>query len=75
MGILSVHRIRGCKGASRIDPSTNLDYLGLAGWFKHACANYAESGGKGGPTYDTKQAIAVMLEKHCIACDRVHGFK
>ena len=52
-----------------------VDYLGLADQLKHALANYTESGGKGDPTYDTKQAIAVMLEKHGIARDMLHGFK
>ncbi len=50
-----------------------VDYLGLADQLKHALATYTESGGKGNPTYDTKQAIAVMLEKHGIACDMLHG--
>jgi len=39
-----------------------------------ARATYTESGGQGNPTYDTKQAIAVMHEKHGIACDMMHGF-
>jgi hypothetical protein len=26
------------------------------------------------PTFDTVQAIAVMLEKHGIACAMMHGF-
>jgi type I restriction enzyme R subunit len=52
-----------------------VDYLGLADQLKHALANYTESGGQGDPTYDTRQAIAVMLEKHGIACDMMHGFK
>jgi type I restriction enzyme R subunit len=51
-----------------------VDYLGLADQLKHALASYTESGGKGDPTYDTRQAIAVMLEKHGIACDMLHGF-
>ncbi len=51
-----------------------VDYLGLADQLKHALANYTESGGKGDPTYDTRQAIAVMLEKHGVACDMLHGF-
>ncbi len=51
-----------------------VDYLGLADQLKHALATYTESGGKGDPTYDTKQAIAVMLEKHNIASDMLHGF-
>jgi type I restriction enzyme R subunit len=50
-----------------------VDYLGLADQLKHALATYTESGGKGDPTYDTHQAIAVMLEKHGIACDILHG--
>ena len=51
-----------------------VDYLGLADQLKHALANYTESGGQGHPTFDTAQAIAVMLEKHGIACDMLHGF-
>ncbi len=51
-----------------------VDYLGLADQLKQALATYTESGGKGSPTIDTAQAIAVMLEKHGIACDMMHGF-
>jgi type I restriction enzyme, R subunit len=51
-----------------------VDYLGLADQLKRALGDYTESGGKGDPTFDTAQAIAVMLEKHCIACDLLHGF-
>lgn len=51
-----------------------VDYLGLADQLKQALATYTESGGKGDPTYDTKQAIAVLLEKHDIACNMLHGF-
>jgi type I restriction enzyme R subunit len=51
-----------------------VDHLGLADQLKQALAVYTESGGQGNPTYDTRQAIAVMLEKHGIACDMLHGF-
>ena len=51
-----------------------VDYLGLADQLKKALITYTESGGKGDPTFDTAQAIAVMLEKHGIACDLMHGF-
>ncbi|MEY3775401.1 MAG: Type restriction enzyme protein [Verrucomicrobiota bacterium] len=51
-----------------------VDYLGLADQLKRALATYTESGGQGSPTYDTKQAIAVMHEKHGIASDMLHGF-
>ena len=52
-----------------------VDYLGLADQLKHALADYTESGGRGDPTYDTNQAIAIMQEKHCIACAMLHGFR
>ena len=51
-----------------------VDYLGLADQLKKALITYTESGGQGTPTFDTAQAIAVMLEKHGIACDLMHGF-
>ncbi len=44
-----------------------VDYLGLADQLKKALVTYTESGGQGNPTFDTAQAIAVMLEKHGIA--------
>ncbi len=51
-----------------------VDYLGLADQLKKALITYTESGGQGDPTFDTAQAIAVMLEKHGIACTMMHGF-
>jgi type I restriction enzyme R subunit len=51
-----------------------VDYLGLADQLKQALITYTESGGQGSPTFDTKQAIAVMLEKHDVASDLLHGF-
>jgi type I restriction enzyme R subunit len=51
-----------------------VDYLGLADQLKKALITYTESGGQGNPTFDTAQAIAVMLEKHGIACDMMHNF-
>jgi type I restriction enzyme R subunit len=51
-----------------------VDYLGLADQLKRALATYTESGGRGDPTFDTAKAIAVMLEKHGIASDLLHGF-
>jgi type I restriction enzyme, R subunit len=51
-----------------------VDYLGLADQLKYALAVYTQSGGKGDPSIDTARAIAVMLEKHEIACGMMHGF-
>ena len=50
-----------------------VDYLGLADQLKQALATYTESGGQGHPTYDEKQAIAILLEKHQVASDMLHG--
>ena len=51
-----------------------VDYLGLADQLKKALVTYTESGGTGNPTFDVAQAVAVMREKHGIACDMMHGF-
>ena len=50
-----------------------VDYLGLADQLKHALAVYTENGGQGSPSIDTAQAIALMQEKHEVACDMMHG--
>jgi type I restriction enzyme R subunit len=51
-----------------------VDFLGLADQLKRALATYTESGCQGNPTFDTAQAIAVMLEKHGVASAMMHGF-
>src|SRR4029453_14418527 len=51
-----------------------VDYLGLADQLKQALATYTESGGQGDPTFDMRQAIPVVMEKHGIASDMLHGF-
>lgn len=51
-----------------------VDYLGLADQLKQALATYTESGGKGNPTFDAVQAIAVLKEKFGVAKDMMHGF-
>jgi type I restriction enzyme R subunit len=52
-----------------------VDYLGLADQLRHALAAYTESGGQGSPTFDTRQAIVLMMEKHGIVSDMLHGVK
>ncbi len=51
-----------------------VDYLGLADQLRRALATYTESGGQGSPTLDTREAVAVMLEKHGVAAAMLHGF-
>ncbi len=50
-----------------------VDYLGLADQLRKALATYTESGGKGHPVHDIRQAVAVMREKHHVACGLMHG--
>jgi type I restriction enzyme R subunit len=50
-----------------------VDYLGLADQLKKALATYTQSGGQGDPVTDTRKAVLVMLEKHGVACDLLHG--
>lgn len=50
-----------------------VDYLGLADQLKQALSTYTQSGGKGSPTYDTQLAIDILVEKHRVACDMLHG--
>jgi type I restriction enzyme R subunit len=51
-----------------------VDYLGLADQLKQALATYTESGGRGTPSIDTEEAVAVLLEKYEICCGMMHGF-
>jgi type I restriction enzyme R subunit len=51
-----------------------VDYLGLADQLKQALADYTNSKGRGQPTHDQAEAVAVMLEKYEICCGILHGF-
>ena len=67
--IARVNRVFGDKPGGLV-----VDYLGLADQLKRALANYSESGGQGSPTLETAQAVAVLQEKHEVACAMLHGF-
>ena len=49
-----------------------VDYLGLANDLRKAVETYSRSGGRGRPTLNMSDAIAVMLEKYEICCDLFH---
>ncbi|HIJ01959.1 DEAD/DEAH box helicase [Candidatus Falkowbacteria bacterium RIFOXYD2_FULL_35_9] len=51
-----------------------VDYLGVADELKKALANYTLSGGKGKPTFDQEDAVAVMLEKYEIVNNLFYKF-
>jgi type I restriction enzyme R subunit len=51
-----------------------VDYLGIAQELKKALSNYTQSGGKGRPTFDQSEAIAVMKEKFEIVSQMYHKF-
>jgi len=51
-----------------------VDYLGIATSLKEALATYTESGGKGKPTFDQSEAVALMREKLEVVAQILHGF-
>lgn len=51
-----------------------VDYIGIADHLKRALATYTESGGKGQPTANQDDAVAVMTEKYEIVKAMYHGF-
>jgi len=52
-----------------------VDYLGIASDLKEALSFYADAGGKGDPTENQEQAVALMLEKLEVVSGLFHGFK
>lgn len=52
-----------------------VDYLGVAGALRDALSDYTVSGGKGKPTLDQEEAVALMKQKYEIVCDFFHGFE
>ena len=67
--IARVNRVFGEKPGGLI-----VDYIGIGYHLKRALADYTDSGGKGEPSIDKAEAIAVMMEKHEICCGLFHGF-
>jgi len=51
-----------------------VDYLGVAVALRDALATYTQSGGKGKPAMDIREAIAVMKTKFEIVRDLFYGF-
>lgn len=51
-----------------------VDYLGIADALKRALHTYTASGGKGQATIDQEQAVALMMEKHEVVRNLLHGF-
>ena len=51
-----------------------VDYLGIASDLKKALAFYSDSGGKGNPTEQQEEAVALMEEKLEIVRQIMHGF-
>ena len=67
--IARVNRVFGEKPGGLI-----VDYIGIGYHLKQALTDYTDSGGKGKPSIDKAEAIALMLEKHEICCGLFHGF-
>ena len=51
-----------------------VDYLGLGTELKKALTQYTESGGKGKPVFEQKDAIRKMQEKYDVVKEMFHGF-
>ena len=51
-----------------------VDYIGMATELKKALSVYSSSGGKGKPTFDIGEAVAVMKEKYEIVQNLLYGF-
>lgn len=51
-----------------------VDYLGIASDLKKALSFYSDSGGKGNPTEQQEQAVALMEEKLEVVQHLLHGF-
>jgi len=51
-----------------------VDYIGIAHELKKSLITYTKSGGKGKPTFDQSDAIAVMLEKYEVVSQMFYGY-
>lgn len=51
-----------------------VDYLGIAPRMKKALNEYTANKKKGLSVYEMEEAVAMMLEKHQVCCDLMHGF-
>lgn len=66
--IARVNRVYGNKTGGLI-----VDYLGIAADLKEALSQYTDSGGRGAPTFDQEEAVAIMIEKYEIVESMLHG--
>lgn len=51
-----------------------VDYIGLAADLKNALADYTRSGGKGHPSFDQNEAVALMKDRYEVVLAMFHGF-
>jgi type I restriction enzyme R subunit len=51
-----------------------VDYIGIANELKSALKTYTDAKGKGDPTHNAAEALAVLLEKMDIVRGMMHGF-
>lgn len=52
-----------------------VDYLGIADALKKSLGTYTASGGKGRPSHNMEEAVAVMMEKFELCTQFLHGFE
>ena len=51
-----------------------VDYIGIANELKAALKTYSDAKGKGDPTHDSAEALAVLMEKMDVVRGMMHGF-
>lgn len=51
-----------------------VDYIGIANELKAALKTYTDAKGKGDPTHNATEALAVLLEKMDVVRGQMHGF-
>lgn len=67
--IARVNRVYG-----DIEAGLVVDYIGIASDLKKAISSYTESGGKGKPALDQKEAVRIMQMKYEVVKQLFHGF-
>ena len=51
-----------------------VDYIGMAADLRNALADYTRSGGKGRPSFDQNEAVALMKDRYEVVLAMFHGF-
>src|SRR4029453_15423974 len=69
-----IEAIGGVNGVFKDKPGgLVVDYIGIANELKAALADYTQAHGRGKPTIDAREALAVLQEQMDVLQDMLHG--